>query len=104
MPYMALRKFKMFGREFAHNGNAYGLPHIVPTDLAERVPRRSLLNMLSRGMLRQVEGVTEQPNPASDGLEADPRVTKEGKGWWLVDGERFHGQVAAQQALVAVGG
>lgn len=100
MPYMALRKFKMFGQEFAHNGNGYGLPHIVPTELAERVPRRSLLNMLSRGMLRQVESA----NQPDDAFESDPRVTKEGKGWWLVAGERFHGQAAAEQALSALGG
>ena len=103
MPYLALRKFTMFGHNFAQRGNAYGMSHDVPTELVERLPRRSLLNMLSRGMLQQVEGSRPAQETAVE-FDGDPRVVKEGKGWWKVAGERVHGRPAAQQALAALGG
>ena len=102
MPYLAQRKFTMFGEGFAAPGNAYGLPHLIPSALIERMSHRSLANMLSRRMITEVEAVAD--SKPTTGLEADPRVTNEGKGWWLVAGERCHGRNAASEALAALGG
>ncbi len=115
MPYIAQRKFKMFGQEFAPPGNAFDLPHIVPSDLVERMPHRSLSNMLTRRMIVQVEAtaitagdITAGPpavarNAPMD-LELDPRVVKEGSGWWTVNGKRVHGRNGVRHALAELGG
>ncbi len=115
MAYVARRKFRMYGQDFAQPGNAYDLPHIVPTDLVERVPHRSILNMLSRGMLQQVEAkeitvgdvrpvATVGPVGLPTDIEFDPRVSKEGHGWYLVDGKRVHGRKGVKRALTELGG
>ena len=103
MPYIAQRKFKMYGQEYAPPGNAFDLPHVVPSELVERIPTRSLNNMLSRGMIRQVEAVAGVAAAVSD-LDADPRVTNAGHGWWLVQGKRVHGRKGVQRALDELGG
>ena len=114
MPYIAQRKFKMYGQEYAPPGNAFDLPHVVPSELVERIPTRSLNNMLSRGMIRQVEAVAVVAGEATvvrttvaaavSDLDADPRVTDEGHGWWLVQGKRVHGRKGVQRALDELGG
>lgn len=114
MPYVAQRKFTMFGQGFAAPGNAYDLPYIVPAAMLERLPHRSLNNMLSRGAIRQVEAVMiDDPSTVTAlpvgpqgvvDLEADPRVINEGHGWWLVAGNRVHGRTGAQKRLEELGG
>ena len=113
MPYVAQRKFKMYGQEYASPGNAFDLPHVVPSELVERIPTRSLNSMISRGMIKQVEVVTvvdsiaTAPRVPVDGvvdLEFDPRVSKEGHGWYLVDGKRVHGLKGVKRALTEFGG
>lgn len=114
MPYVALRKFTMFGQQFAWPGNGYDLPHIVPSELVERMPTRSLNNMLSRGAIKQVEAISITvgdtlvepaiiPAELID-MDADPRVSKEGHGWYLVNGERVHGRNGVKRALAELGG
>lgn len=110
MPYVAQRKFTMFGRQFAQPGNAYDLPHVIPAELIEQMPHRSITNMLSRGMIHQVEAVSvgntvtlTEPGWQRD-LEANPRVVVEGSGWYLVDGERVHGRKGVEKALAETGG
>ena len=106
MPYIAQRKFKMYGQEFAPPGNAFDLPHIIPSDQIERLPHRRITNMLSRGMIRQVEAtsitVGDVTVPADS--ESDPRVVNEGSGWWTVDGKRVHGRKGVRKALAELGG
>ena len=110
MPYLAQRKFKLFGQGFAHPGNAYDLPHIVPSELVERIPTRSLNNMLTRGMIRQVEATavagetTARTVAVRDDLEAIPGVEKEGNGWWQVRGKRVHGRRGVVKRLTELGG
>ncbi len=107
MPYVAQRLLTMGGQKFAPPGNAYDLPHIMPSDLVERTPFRSLANMLNRGVIKQVEALPDAravPAPAApaldvNDLEANPRVEKEGNGWWTVDGERVHGRNGVRKAL-----
>lgn len=107
MPYVAQRKFVMFGQGFAPPGNIFDLPHIVPSDLVERMPHRSLANLLARRMIVQVEAssitsaVTQPVAPAkvSTEVEDNPRVVNEGSGWYLVDGERVHGRKGVKRAL-----
>lgn len=117
MPYVAHRKFTMFGQQFAWPGNGYDLPHIVPAEMVERMPVRALNNMLSRGMIKQVEAVASVPltpialatalgarPPGVVDVEADSRVSKEGHGWYLVDGKRVHGLKGVKRALTELGG
>lgn len=119
MPYVAQRKFVMFGQDFAPPGNAYDLPHIVPSDLVERMPHRTLSNMLTRRMIVQVESaeittrsaiaatfdtLLESPARVPADLDADPRVEKEGNGWWTVKGKRVHGRNGVKRALAELGG
>ena len=108
MPYLAQRKFKMYGQEFAPPGNAFDLPYIIPSDQIERLPHRRISNMLSRGMIRQVEAASitvgdVTTKPAADS-ESDPRVVNEGSGWYLVDGKRVHGRKGVDKALAETGG
>ena len=110
MPYVAQRKFTMFGQRFAQPGNAYDLPHVIPAELIEQMPHRSITNMLSRGMIHQVEAVsvgntvTLTESDKQTGLDADPRVVVEGSGWYLVDGKRVHGRKGVDKALAETGG
>lgn len=109
MPYIAQRRFKMFGQEFAPPGNVCDLPHIIPSDLVERMPHRSLSNMLTRGMIRQVEATAVVVSdaiarPSAAFVGEDPRVVNEGTGWWLVDGKRVHGRKGVEKALAELGG
>lgn len=110
MPYVAQRKFTMFGQQFAWPGNGYDLPHIVPAEIVERLPHRTLNNMLSRGSIKQVEAVSvgntttlTEPDKQTV-LETDPRVVVEGSGWYLVDGKRVHGRKGVNKALAETGG
>ena len=110
MPYVAQRKFTMFGQQFAQPGNAYDLPHVIPAEFIEQMPHRSITNMLSRGMIHQVEAVSvgntttlTEPDKQT-GLDADPRVVVEGSGWYLVDGKRVHGRNGVEKALAETGG
>jgi hypothetical protein len=111
MPYVAQRKFVMFGQGFAQPGNAYDLPHIIPAELIERMPHRSLANLVARRMVVQVEAnsitaAVIQPAVAAavpTDIE-DSRVSKEGHGWYLVDGKRVHGRKGVERALTELGG
>lgn len=103
----------MLGQEFAPPGNIFDLPHIVPSEFAERMPHRSLSNMLSRGMIQQVEAVdvvamlpVAVPSAMTAAVDfyGDPRVVKKGSGWWLVDGKQVHGRNAVKKALAELGG
>ncbi len=111
MPYVARRKITMGGHKFAPPGNAYDLPHIMPAELVERTPFRSLSNMLARGIIQQVEQDPMPGGPAraapranTGDLEDDSRVTNEGNGWWTVEGQRVHGRKGVRKALAALGG
>ena len=115
MPYVAQRKFVMFGQTFGPPGNMFDLPHIIPSGLIEQMPHRSLLNMVNRRMVVQVEassitaGVARpvtrvEPAGVPSGIEFDPRVSKEGHGWYLVDGKRVHGRKGVKRALTELGG
>ena len=110
MPYVAQRKFTMFGQQFAQPGNAYDLPHVIPAELVEQMPHRSITNMLSRGMIHQVEAISagNTITPTEPGwqldLEANPRVVIEGSGWYLVDEKRVHGRKGVDKALAETGG
>lgn len=112
MPYVAKRKFVMFGQGFAPPGNIFDLPHIIPSDMIEQMPHRSLANMVTRRMIVQVEaasitaGHTARPADTSVPVdfESDPRVTNEGHGWWLVGGKRVHGRKGVEGALAEMGG
>ena len=104
MPYVAQRSLTMGGQKFAPPGNAYDLPHIMPSELVERTPFRSLASLLTRGVIKQVEVLDVRVPPATaapgvEDLEANPRVEKEGNGWWTVDGERVHGRNGVLKAL-----
>ena len=113
MPYVAQRKFVMFGQGFAPPGNNFDLPHIVPSDLIERMPHRSLSNLVARRMIVQVEASSitrvrsvATVEPAGDPIDIlfDPRVSKEGHGWYLVDRKRVHGLKGVKRALTELGG
>ena len=64
-------------------------------------------------MIKQVEAVPvidgspavpkASPKVVVDDVTLDPRVTVEGKGWYLVDGERCHGLKKVSKALAALG-
>ena len=125
MPYVAQRKTLMGGQWFAPPGNSYDLPHIIPSELVERTPHRALGNMLTRGVIRQIETVPEVttvglavtgnvadlnlggPVTATGGdnpgfikdFDANPRVQNEGSGWYKVDGVRVHGRKGVEKAL-----
>ena len=109
MAYVAQRKFRMFSQDFAPPGNAYDLPHIVPAELIDQMPHRSLSNMLTRGIILQVEAKEITVGDAlvkpavtarvPTDMDADPRVEKEGHGWYLVDGKRVHGRKGVKRAL-----
>ncbi len=113
MPYVAQRKLRMGGLDFARPGNAYDMPHIIPAELVERTPFRALRNLLERAVIRQVEAVdlaavlpAAKPSAiaAPTDLDSDPRVVKEGKGWYKVDGKRVHGRKGVKRALTELGG
>ena len=107
MPYVAQRVHTMWGVKYGPPGNAFDLPHIVPSEAVERLPFRSLGNLLDRRIIRQVEAVDYKPastHAVASDFESDPRVVNEGKGWFLVAGERKHGRKNAEQALRELGG
>ncbi len=115
MPYVAQRKFVMFGQTFGPPGNMFDLPHIIPSDMIERMPHRSLLNMVNRRMVVQVEATsiadgiarsvaTVEPAGVPADMDADPRVQNEGHGWWTVEGKRVHGRNGVKRALAELGG
>ena len=107
MPYVAQRVHTMWGVKYGPPGNALDLPHIVPAESVERLPFRTLKNLLDRHMIKQVEAVDYRSPAAAvvaSDFDSDPRVVNEGKGWFLVDGERCHGRKAAEQALSELGG
>lgn len=123
MPYVAQRKTLMGGQWFAPPGNSYDLPHIIPSELVERTPHRALGNMLTRGVIRQMETVpevttglsvtgnvadlnlnntvttTDGAAPGFAGFDSNPRVQNEGSGWYKVDGNRVHGRKGVEKAL-----
>ena len=113
MPYVAQRKFVMYGQTFGPPGNMFDLPHIIPSEMIERMPHRSLLNMVNRRMVVQVEAssitagappvAVVEPASVPTDIE-DPRVSKEGHGWYLVDGKRVHGRKGVERALTELGG
>lgn len=109
MPYIAQRVHTMWGVKYGPPGNAFDLPHIVPSESVERLPFKSLKNLLDRRIIKQVEVLSHGPAPAVTvtagvDFESDPRVVIEGKGWFLVDGERKHGRKSAEQAFRELGG
>ncbi len=115
MPYVAQRVHTMWGVKYGPPGNTFDLPHIVPSEAVERLPFRTLKNLLDRRIVRQVEvldvaPVTSpreaQPDRTINAVtfDSDPRVENEGHGWWLVGGERVHGRTKAEQAHRELGG
>lgn len=104
MPYVAQRKFRMGGLDFAAPGNGYDLPHIIPSDLVERTPHRSLANLLARRVIVQVEAMSIVVGDVTTSADSDPRVVNEGSGWWTVNGKRVHGRKGVKRALAELGG